>query len=559
MSSLALNFKPAVHKDIEQAPFKLPEHFTAVSAQKGSTPDPASHERLRSQLKDAGYVGLEVDGHYGYKEPSMLVIHHGTDLDKKRIEKIAFDHHQQDSVLHSSNLKNEMVYSDGKREQGNGIEWGDHIKSHYTELSGGHKFQLKLGKSLGKSEIRKPRHYGLQDGIHIFHALNDEHRKYMKGIHVDSPTDQELDAAVKKAKTDKMAAVVISGAPPEKWSVKHSDLSGPALVKGDLAKEVRSPRKGHTLGQLRALKENNWHNPDTGTEMSEGEGEEHLQRLEQNKADKVVSSKLKALQGGKAERPRLISEDFFGEMPKKVAKSELSKAFLQPDGITQTDQKTHAAALQSMPENLREWANTQLVPLKTDDVTTLHFHGAEIHVRKLDRDLYSGWVTIKNEKAHSFERVTMPELMGQLQSKLELYETVKAPSADVGQKLEELKAKVSLPVEDDIAARTQRFQAAVNKNFGHLLTDAGQVSIPMKDLAAGMKDPEEECPACENPSSRCSCYFNLPRPRVEFDGKKVTIFFKSESWDAATQEAFVDDLKRRAGQILKRKTGPGSV
>jgi len=44
----------------------------------------------------------------------------------------------------------------------------------------------------------------------------------------------------------------------------------------------------------------------------------------------------------------------------------------------------------------------------------------------------------------------------------------------------------------------------------------------------------------------------LPKPRLEFDGKKVSIFFKSE-WSLEDRENFVEDLKRRAGRILKKR------
>jgi 8-oxo-dGTP pyrophosphatase MutT (NUDIX family) len=69
--------------------------------------------------------------------------------------------------------------------------------------------------------------------------------------------------------------------------------AGKIIRKSDKTEElekIRSPRSGHTIKQLRQLKEMNWHNPDTGTEISEGEGEEHLHRLEENRAEKKVIS-----------------------------------------------------------------------------------------------------------------------------------------------------------------------------------------------------------------------------------------------------------------------------
>lgn len=49
---------------------------------------------------------------------------------------------------------------------------------------------------------------------------------------------------------------------------------------------VKSPKAGHTIKQLQNLKQEGWHNADTGYEMSEEEGEAHLQKLIQKKADR---------------------------------------------------------------------------------------------------------------------------------------------------------------------------------------------------------------------------------------------------------------------------------
>lgn len=74
-------------------------------------------------------------------------------------------------------------------------------------------------------------------------------------------------------------------------------------------------------------------------------------------------------------------------------------------------------------------------------------------------------------------------------------------------------------------------------------------TLTAKDLVAGIENPEKECAACERPAEKCICYFNLPSPRIEFDGKKLSIFFKSE-WHEEDRLNFMNDLKRRAGRIL---------
>jgi hypothetical protein len=76
--------------------------------------------------------------------------------------------------------------------------------------------------------------------------------------------------------------------------------------------------------------------------------------------------------------------------------------------------------------------------------------------------------------------------------------------------------------------------------------------ISGKDLLPGLSNPEEECEACERSVDKCLCYSGLPTPKIEFDGKKLSIFFKSE-WSIQDRENFVEDLKRRAGRILKKR------
>lgn len=87
---------------------------------------------------------------------------------------------------------------------------------------------------------------------------------------------------------------------------------GKSNTEASLDKTVRSPRKGHTIGQLQNLKEMGWYNPNTGTEMSEEEGEAHLMALRQRKADKQVKEKIKPRAVASSSKP----EDWFGKNKK---------------------------------------------------------------------------------------------------------------------------------------------------------------------------------------------------------------------------------------------------
>lgn len=110
-------------------------------------------------------------------------------------------------------------------------------------------------------------------------------------------------------------------------------------------------------------------------------------------------------------------------------------------------------------------------------------------------------------------------------------------------------AKSSEDSKDDSEADKQ---AKIREKLEALRAKVKEEVIPAKDLAEGLENPEEECPACESQSEECSCYEGLSRPRLEFDGKKVTIFFKSD-WGAEDKDNFKEDLKRRAGIILRKR------
>lgn len=291
----------------------------------------------------------------------------------------------------------------------------------------------------------------------------------------------------------------------------------------------------------------------------------------------------------------------------KVYFRDLKKAFLQNDAQTFTDIKAHTQAVAANHPALMEWGAKKLSALPKDAVESMDLNGHTIKVRKHDADLYSGWIEKDGNKVHGFEKITMPELMSQLQSKLELYgkeepavkQSLKDLVAEIfklgqayysesghdwdeksfaipatKQKLETLKAKVSSKMnpepfdetrEDEVEEQKEFKEAGEKKReemtFDELNELEDQIkeiheehteSVPKKELTAGMLQPERQCEDCGSKASFCDCYQGLPRPRLEFDGKKVTIFFKSE-WAQEDRENFVEDLKRRAGQLLKSR------
>ena len=145
-------------------------HFSIISAgRNGADPEEANmkpddpffhkrHEELRTELEKHGLTYTEAVGHYGSQEPSFLVFHDDTELTPKTQKSIMVHHKDedeakknrriltdlgkkfnQDSVLHGSNGRNEIVFTTGKK---SGVTCGGHgwkevpkAKDYYTDIN----------------------------------------------------------------------------------------------------------------------------------------------------------------------------------------------------------------------------------------------------------------------------------------------------------------------------------------------------------------------------------------------------------------------------------------
>lgn len=330
---------------------------------------------------------------------------------------------------------------------------------------------------LERAKSRKPHHYGLVNGVHVFHATVPEHDS-LYGVHLHDADDSAFAQAISTSRNEG-TPIILHGEPPP------------------------------SLGQ-------------DGT----------------------------------------MSQD------------RLKKAFTQADGETMTDPREHQP--QSVDQSLMAWGAQKLSPLKIDDLAQFAINQRIVKIRKVLDDLYSGWVEYQGKQIHHFEKLTLPALLTQLQSKLELYGKEKELMADQEKKIEmpakdlieEHKKLISVlespSHKDDLEeAKEQRKELAgyeaeakkpevsIAKKIKKLRQklDETKETIATKDLISGIEDPAKECPACERGVDSCICYMNLPAPRVEFDGKKLTIFFKGE-WNEEDRLNFMSDIKSRAGRIL---------
>jgi hypothetical protein len=233
-------------------------------------------------------------------------------------------------------------------------------------------------------------------------------------------------------------------------------------------------------------------------------------------------------------------------------KDSLEKTFTHEDGVTMTDPRAHYAAVGPIPRALIEWGREHLISMDhvSDGPKVLELDGKIIRVRKVLEDLYSGWIEKDGSKIHQFEKLGLPELLSQIQSKLELYGREEEAVAEDKKVHVAEAAQGSVTAEeaiDEALEGTQVKADTVKEKLNEL-----KETISRKEIVEGMIQPEKECPACERKASECVCYTGLPKPRVEFDGKKVTIFFKSE-WNEIDRENFSGDLKKRAGDVLQKR------
>lgn len=148
---------------------------------------------------------------------------------------------------------------------------------------------------------------GLKKALKKGTALKSEFQKSdKKDPFKQSPQQVPFEAEKKRQETKRMWDLIdkyhrkerLKG---EQSAEKEVQEKNPKLNKAP----VRSPRKGHTIAQLERLKQDHWHNPDTGTEIAEEEGQEYLNQLYQNRADR--------------ETEKMIRE--YSRPPKKIAKA----------------------------------------------------------------------------------------------------------------------------------------------------------------------------------------------------------------------------------------------
>lgn len=553
-------------------PSKLPRHYSLISAQTGPDHDEAAHKRLAHALKLNGFESQEVVANHGHghNEKSFLVSRKSADAaDAARLDKLALEF-KQESALHSDDGKNELRFTDGRLPwRGKGVAAGDH-ESHFVQLPSGEKIRHNVAEidverddgedlqPVAKAEHAQPAHdYGEMDGVRIFHALHQSHSA-LKGEHIYNPSDEDLKAAIGKARKDRHNMVIVHGSPPYKLLGKlhgHFGATIPGKASNvqksedDLDKGIRPTTKSHPKGAKVKI------HPKSGG----GTG--------------TIRHEVVSTPGG--ERVYLVDRDdgrdaLYGHDQIEPVDPSLNKAMLQNDKKTMSDSEKTNLTAQVLPKELVDWGANKLSAMQNDSVEVYELDGKKIHVRKLDSDLFSGHITTtEGNKIHEFKNISMPELMTQIRSKFEKYganqqpanpETAKLKSAEtpadnggLERKVDDLKGEDLS--NDAVKDKIHKLRDAVSQKLKELETPKDEtVTVPAKDVAEGLLNPETTCDDCGNAVERCACYAGLPKPEITFDlkAKKLTILFKSE-WSQEDKESFLEDLGRRAGRIIGRK------
>lgn len=94
---------------------------------------------------------------------------------------------------------------------------------------------------------------------------------------------------------------------------------------------------------------------------------------------------------------------------------------------TMVNRDAHYQALMAVKDHVLKYVSDLVSQMKDNDVVKVPVAGCTLTVRKLMNDMYSGTVVRGTDIVHAFDRTTIPQLAGQLQSLLELYDPSNVP------------------------------------------------------------------------------------------------------------------------------------
>lgn len=90
--------------------------------------------------------------------------------------------------------------------------------------------------------------------------------------------------------------------------------------------------------------------------------------------------------------------------------------------MSMVNREAHYQALSAVKDHVLKYVTALVSGMKQDEVKNVPIAGKTLTIRKLMNDMYSGKLAEGTDIIHEFDRTTIPQLAGQLQSMLELYD-----------------------------------------------------------------------------------------------------------------------------------------
>jgi hypothetical protein len=103
-------------------------------------------------------------------------------------------------------------------------------------------------------------------------------------------------------------------------------------------------------------------------------------------------------------------------------KTEDLKKWERTGSMTMVHREAHYQALMAVKDHVLQYVMKLVSGMKIEDIKEEHIGTKKLVIRKLMNDMYSGKIEEGTNCIHQFDRITIPQLAGQLQSLLEIYD-----------------------------------------------------------------------------------------------------------------------------------------
>lgn len=119
--------------------------------------------------------------------------------------------------------------------------------------------------------------------------------------------------------------------------------------------------------------------------------------------------------------------DLLIDLADAAAEVDDLKKWERSGSTTMVNREAHYQALMAVKDHVLKYVTSLVMPMKDEEVIKVPIAGCTLTIRKLMNDMYTGTVVRGTDIIHSFDRTTIPQIAGQLQSLLELYDPESIP------------------------------------------------------------------------------------------------------------------------------------